>query len=44
MSGKPGDLYATSVACFFLGIPNRYLPILQEGKIESLKGQFGSGR
>lgn len=44
VSGKPGDLYATSVACFFLAIPNRYLPILQEGKIESLKGQFGSGR
>lgn len=44
VSGKPGDLYATSVACFFLAIPNRYLPILQEGKIESLKGQFGTGR
>ena len=33
-------LYATSVACFLLAIPNRYLPILQEGRIESLKGQF----
>jgi hypothetical protein len=37
VGGKPGDLYATSVACFMLAIPNRYLPILQEGKIESLK-------
>ena len=44
VSGKPGDLYATSVACFILAIPNRYLPILQEGKIESLKGQFGRSR
>ena len=44
VSGKPGDLYATSVACFFLAMPNRYLPILQEGKIESLKGQFGGQR
>jgi len=28
------------VACFILAIPNRYLPILQEGKIESLKKSF----
>jgi len=35
--GKPGQLYGTSVACFVLAIPNRYLPILQEGKIESLR-------
>ncbi len=40
VSGKPGDLYATSVACFILAIPNRYLPILQEGRIDSLKRQF----
>ena len=40
LSGKPAELYATSVACFVLAIPNRYLPILQEGKIESLKGLF----
>jgi hypothetical protein len=39
VGGKDGELYATSVACFILAIPNRYLPILQEGKIESLKGQ-----
>ena len=40
LSGRPGDLYMTSVACFVLAIPNRYLPILQEGKIDSLKEQF----
>jgi hypothetical protein len=34
VGGKPGELYGTSVACFILAIPNRYLPILQEGKIE----------
>ena len=32
--GKPGKLFGTSVACFILAIPNRYLPILQEGKIK----------
>lgn len=37
VGGKPGQLYATSVACFILAIPNRFLPILQEGKIESLR-------
>lgn len=31
---KPGDLYGTAVAVFVLGIPNRYLPILQEGRAE----------
>lgn len=35
--GKPGNLYGTSVACFILAMPNRYLPILQEGKIEGLR-------
>ena len=30
-------LYGTAVACFILAIPNRYLPILQEGKIESFR-------
>lgn len=39
VSGKPGQLYGTSVACFVLAIPNRYLPILQEGKIDSLKSR-----
>jgi len=43
VSGKPGDLYGTSVACFILAIPNRYLPILQEGEIESFKkGKLGA--
>jgi hypothetical protein len=37
VSGKPGKLYGTAVGCFILAIPNRYLPILQEGKIDSLK-------
>lgn len=35
--GKPGQLYGTAVGCFLLAMPNRYLPILQEGKIEGLK-------
>ncbi len=38
--GKQGQLFATSVACFILAMPNRYLPILQEGKIEGLKNKF----
>lgn len=44
VSGKPGDLYQTAVCCFVLAIPNRYLPILQEGKIDSLKQQFGKDK
>ncbi|ODA31186.1 squalene--hopene cyclase [Planctopirus hydrillae] len=38
--GKQGQLYGTAVACFILAMPNRYLPILQEGKIEGLKDQL----
>jgi hypothetical protein len=37
VGGKPGELFGTSVACFILAIPNRYLPILQEGRIEQFK-------
>jgi hypothetical protein len=37
VGGKEGELYGTSVGCFILAIPNRYLPILQEGKIESFR-------
>jgi hypothetical protein len=37
IGGREGELYGTSVGCFILAIPNRYLPILQEGKIESFK-------
>jgi hypothetical protein len=33
VGGKPGDLYGTAVAVFVLSIPNRYLPILQEGRL-----------
>ena len=38
VGGRPGELFGTSVACLLLSIPNRYLPILQEGRIESLRG------
>lgn len=34
---REGDLYGTSVGCFILAIPNRYLPILQEGKISQFQ-------
>ncbi|MFN0055502.1 MAG: squalene--hopene cyclase [Planctomycetales bacterium] len=43
VSGQAGKLYGTAVGCFLLAIPNRYLPILQEGKIDSLKGRMPSG-
>jgi hypothetical protein len=42
VGGKPGELYSTSVAVFILAIPNRYLPILQEGPIDGLRQQFSS--
>ncbi|MGC1276528.1 MAG: squalene--hopene cyclase [Planctomycetaceae bacterium] len=41
LHGKPAKLYATAVSCFMLAIPNRYLPILQEGKIEGLTERVG---
>ena len=40
MGGVPGDMYGTAVACFVLSMPNRYLPILQEGKIDSISKQL----
>lgn len=40
VGGKPGELYMTSAACFVLAMPNRYLPILQEGRIEAVERQF----
>jgi len=40
VGGRPGDMYMTSSACFVLAMPHRYLPILQEGKIDSLRQQF----
>ena len=40
VDGKPGTLYGTAVAVFVLAIPNRYLPILQEGRIDGIKQQF----
>jgi len=42
VSGPGSPLYATSVSCFILAIPNRYLPILQEGRIEGIRRQFDS--
>ncbi len=33
VGGVPGRLFGTSVAVFTLTIPNRYLPILQQGEI-----------
>jgi len=39
---KPGDLYGTAVAVFVLAIPNRYLPILQEGRIDEMADRFTS--
>ena len=41
--GKEAQLYGTSIGCFTLAIPNRYLPILQEGRIESLLKPFEKG-
>ena len=32
MRGQEAKFYGTSIGCFTLAIPNRYLPILQEGK------------
>jgi hypothetical protein len=40
VGGRPGELYGTAVGCFILAIPNRYLPILQEGKIDSLRTKY----
>jgi hypothetical protein len=40
IGGRPGELYGTAVGCFVLAIPNRYLPILQEGQIDSLRARF----
>jgi len=38
MQGKQALLYGTAIGCFCLAIPNRFLPILQEGRIEGLGG------
>jgi len=35
VGGLPGEMYSTAIACFILAMPNRYLPILQEGRIEA---------
>lgn len=36
VGGKPGELFGTAVACFVLALPNRYLPILQQGSASSV--------
>jgi hypothetical protein len=43
VGGKPGDLYGTAVAVFVLAIPNRYLPILQEGKTDDTQAAVSAG-
>ena len=42
VGGRPGELYTTAVACFVLAIPNRYLPILQEGGLDALRARYGA--
>ncbi len=44
VGGKPGQLYQTAVSCFILAMPNRFLPILQEGKIEGLRQHLQKGK
>ncbi len=44
VGGKPGRLYGTAVAVFVLSIPNRYLPILQEGRIDDISTRFSDDR
>ena len=45
VGGKPGQLWGTAVAVFALNIPNRYLPILQQGKIgPGIKGAMSHRR
>jgi hypothetical protein len=34
VGGEPGRMFGTSVGVFVLCIPNRYLPILQEGRVK----------
>ena len=40
VGGKPGEMYMTATCCFILAMPNRYLPILQEGRIDTLRRRF----
>jgi hypothetical protein len=44
IDGLPGQLYGTAVAVFVLSIPNRFLPILQEGRIDDLRERFSATR
>ena len=42
VGGQPGRMFGTAVAVFALNIPNRYLPILQQGK--GIRGRRGAKR
>ena len=36
VNGKSSKLFGTAVACFVLAMPNRFLPVLQEGESKAL--------
>jgi len=42
VSGVPGRMWGTATAVFVLSIPNRYLPILQQGYVEPKGGRPGA--
>jgi len=44
MREKGSMFYGTAIACFVLAMPNRYLPILQEGRVESLVRPVEAGK
>jgi len=43
LGGKASQLFGTSAAVFVLNIPNRYLPILQQGSLEGAQA-IGGGQ
>lgn len=43
VGGKTSLLFGTSAAVFVLNIPNRYLPILQQGNLEGASGAEAQG-
>ncbi len=43
LGGKEGDLYGTSVACFILAIPNRYLPFCKKARLASSRKKNKEG-
>jgi hypothetical protein len=49
VGGRPGRMFGTAVCVFVLSIPNRYLPILQQGKaepkdVDGRRSEAGPGR